>query len=528
MDWGPIYQKLTYRSFTILTDRQGIARALTPLMALLVVLVLIGLPLTVWLSLREITKDSLERQATSLSTVITGIRSFYASNVVDRVLSAHGHAFVTAHYLEHPGGIPIPAKFSLELGQVIGNDQATYRYRFISHYPFRGTPAHPFNAFEDAALTSLERDPHQALTNVSWTGMSSQVSYVTPIIMHAGCVACHNSSPASPKHDWKVGDVRGIQELIVTQPAAYDLADFRYLLIYLVFLAIVGIGALAWQRSQSRALGAAYASLSAISKKISRYISPQIYDAIFSGKSDAELATKRKKLTIFFSDIKDFTSTSERLQAEQLTDLLNEYFTEMAAIALGYGGTLDKFVGDAILVFFGDPETSGESEDAIACVFMALAMQARLIELNARWRAQGVEQPFQVRMGINTGYCNVGNFGSTQRMDYTIIGAEANLAARLESIAEPGTIVVSYETYALVRGTVHAHALEPIRVKGISRDVVPYKIDGYIDGPESPSVFSEHGGGIEFYLDVHAVADPQAARSVLEDALRALDERHPR
>ncbi len=497
-------------------------------MALLVLLVLIGLPLAVWLSLVEITNTSLERQATNLSTVITGIRTFYASDVVDRVLAAHGHADVTAHYLQHPGGIPIPAKFSLELGHVIGNDQATYRYRFISHYPFRGTAAHPFNAFEDAALASLERNPHQALTNVTWTGMNSEVRYVTPIIMHAGCVACHNSNPDSPKHDWKVGEVRGIQELIVTQPAAFDLGDFRYLLIYLVFLAIVGFGALALQRRQSKALEAAYASVSAISKKISRYISPQIYDAIFSGRSDAELSTKRKKLTIFFSDIKDFTATSERLQAEQLAVLLNEYFTEMAAIALGYGGTLDKFVGDAILVFFGDPESSGESEDAIACVFMALAMQARLIELNARWRAQGIEHPFQVRMGINTGYCNVGNFGSAQRMDYTIIGAEANLAARLESIAEPGSIVVSYETFALVRGSVRAQPMEPIHVKGISREVIPYKIVGYIDGPESQTVFSEHSGGIEFYLNVHAIQDPQAARTVLEEALRALDERHPR
>jgi adenylate cyclase len=498
---------------------------LAPLMALLAVMVLVGLPLATWLDLRDITQASLTRQATNLSTVITGIRMFYASNIVDRVLAAHGHAFVTAHYLQHPGGIPIPAKFSLELGHIIGNDQATYRYRFISKFPFRGTAAHPFNAFEDAALASLERDPRQALTNVTWSGMSSQVSYVTPIVMQAGCVACHNANPDSPKHDWRVGDVRGIQELIVTEPAAYNIADFRYLLVYFVFLAILGFAAFMLLRRQANAVQAAYASVAAISEKISRYISPQIYQAIFSGKDAAELATKRKKLTIFFSDIKDFTSTSERLQAEELTALLNEYFTEMSAIALGYGGTVDKFVGDAILVFFGDPESNGESEDAIACVFMALAMQARLVELNARWRSSGVERPFQVRMGINTGYCNVGNFGSQQRMDYTIIGAEANLAARLESIAEPGSIVVSYETYALVRGSVHAHAVEPIRVKGISREVVPYVIDGYIDGPAGQTVFSEHGGGLEFFLDVDAVDDPQMVRNLLEEALRALDER---
>ena len=520
-----MYQRLAYRSFTILRDHHSTPRVLAPLIVLLGAMVLIGLPLATWLDLRDITSAGLSRQATNLSTVITGIRTFYASNIVDRVLAAHGHAFVTAHYLEHPGGIPIPAKFSLELGHIIGDDQATYRYRFISKFPFRGTLPHPFNAFEDAALTSLERNPHQALTNIVWHGTSADVSYVTPIIMREGCVKCHNANPDSTKHDWKVGDVRGIQELTVTQPAAYNIAEFRYLLVYFVFLAILGFAAFAVLRRQANAIQAAYASVAAISDKISRYISPQIYHAIFSGKDDAQLATKRKKLTIFFSDIKDFTATSERLQSEQLTTLLNEYFTEMSAIALGYGGTVDKFVGDAILVFFGDPESNGESEDAIACVFMALAMQARLIELNARWRSTGIEHPFQVRMGINTGYCNVGNFGSQQRMDYTIIGAEANLAARLESIAEPGTIVVSYETYALVRSSVHAHALEPIHVKGISREVVPYMIDGYIDGPGGQTVFSEHGGGLEFFLDVDAVSDPQMVRNLLEEALRALDER---
>ena len=131
----------------------------------------------------------------------------------------------------------------------------------------------------------------------------------------------------------------------------------------------------------------------------------------------------------------------------------------MSAIALEHGGTIDKFIGDAMLVFFGDPETKGVAEDAQACLRMAVEMQQRLAQLNAKWRERGIEQPFRARMGINTGYCNVGNFGSDDRMDYTIIGAEANLAARLQSIAEPGGIVLSYETYALVRDIVRARPL---------------------------------------------------------------------
>src|SRR5919112_1260466 len=105
---------------------------------------------------------------------------------------------------------------------------------------------------------------------------------------------------------------------------------------------------------------------------------------------------------------------------------------------------------------------------------MAVEMQRRLEPLNTEWRKRGIEHPFRARMGINTGYCNVGNFGSDDRMDYTIIGAEANLAARLQAIAEPGGIMLSYETFVLVSDMVRARAQAPIALKGISRQVIPY------------------------------------------------------
>jgi class 3 adenylate cyclase len=256
-----------------------------------------------------------------------------------------------------------------------------------------------------------------------------------------------------------------------------------------------------------------------------------VYDSIFHGRTDGTIHTKRKKLTIFFSDIKDFTSTTERLQPEELTALLNQYFTEMSRIALKHGGTLDKFVGDAILVFFGDPDSKGVAMDAQACLRMAVEMQERLRELNVTWQRAGLEEPLQVRMGINTGFCDVGNFGSSDRMDYTVIGAEANLAARLQTAAEPGSIVVSYETYALVQGIAAAHPLAPIRVKGISRDVVPYVIDRLLDHADNgKSVFSEHGDGLDFYLDLGKLSDAEFERlhGVLRDATEALEKRRSR
>ena len=299
----------------------------------------------------------------------------------------------------------------------------------------------------------------------------------------------------------------------------------------------MGLEFILFQRRQAHAIASVNAELAgtntflaSISSKVSKYISPQIYKSIFSGASDATISTKRKKLTIFFSDIKDFTSTSERLQPEELTTLLNEYFTEMSAIALRHGGTVDKFVGDGILVFFGDPESLGVAEDARACLRMAVEMQRRLAELNGMWRRRGIERPFQVRMGINTGFCNVGNFGSVDRMDYTIIGAEANLAARLQSIAEPGSIVVSYETHALVRDMTDVHALEPITMKGISRPVIPYTVDGLRgESGSNAVVVSEHSTGLDLYLDP-AMLDPSAAeraRAVLQSALDAIERRTP-
>jgi class 3 adenylate cyclase len=196
----------------------------------------------------------------------------------------------------------------------------------------------------------------------------------------------------------------------------------------------------------------------------------------------------------------------------------------MSLIAQTYGATVDKFIGDAILAFFGDPETKGAREDARTCLDMAIAMQRRLVALKAEWRERGIQRPFEVRMGINTGYCNVGNFGSLDRMDYTIVGAEANLAARLQAIAEPGGIVLSHETYALVEDSVRARALPPITLKGIAREVVPYTVEGIYDSDAHPTTINEVDSGLTLFLDTSKLDGEAAerARRLLEKAIAAL------
>jgi adenylate cyclase len=502
---------------------------------ILIAVLLLTLPVAVWLDLTNVAETALRRQASDLNSVITSVRGYYATNVVGRVLANPGSTQVVHNYETIPGAIPIPATLSLELGKVIGAQQENISYRFISDFPFKNRTPHQFDAFEKSSLESLRNNPNQKIVDTSTLIFSDTVRLVAPVIMGPACVSCHNNHPESPKKDWKVGDVRGIQEVVITQPIAANLFSFKYLLAYFALAAVSGVSFLGMQRHQARRikgmnreLESANDFLATLSMKISRYISPQVYKSIFSGQKDVTIHTERKKLTIFFSDIQNFTATTERLQPELITQLLNEYFTEMSAIAHEHGGTIDKFIGDAMLIFFGDPETKGDRTDAQACLGMAWRMQLRLVELNAKWRAQGIEEPFKSRIGINSGYCNVGNFGSADRMDYTIIGAEANLAARLQSIAEPGGIVISYETFALVRDVITAHSLPPITMKGISREVIPYSVDNMIDiSADKGRVVIERMPGLDFYLDPSMIksTDAERIRSVLLGALASLDKR---
>ena len=213
-----------------------------------------------------------------------------------------------------------------------------------------------------------------------------------------------------------------------------------------------------------------------LSVNLAKYLPPQVHKAIFSGKFNTGIATKRRKLTIFFSDISNFTSTSEGLQPEDLTKYLNEYFSEMTDIALDHGATIDKYIGDAMMVFFGDPDSKGEQEDARACVKMALKMRDRISDLQDKWQRQGFADPFVIRMGMNTGYCNVGNFGSDQRLTYTIIGSEVNVAQRLEASAQPGGILMSYETYAHAQDLIEVEQLNSISMKGVKREIKVFSV----------------------------------------------------
>ncbi len=263
-----------------------------------------------------------------------------------------------------------------------------------------------------------------------------------------------------------------------------------------------------------------------LSEQLSRYLAPQVYQSLFDGSRQAEIQTQRKRLTVFFSDIKNFTASTAQWQPEEVTLLLNSYFAEMSQIAAEYGATLDKFIGDAIVIFFGDPHSLGPRQDALQCVRMAVAMQKRMQDLQRRWRGMGISKTFEIRIGINSGFCDVGNFGSALRMEYTIIGREVNLAARLEQAAQPGEILISSETYALVQGEILADAREPLLAKGFSEPIAIYAVHpAAMEGVGDAGIIRCDRPGLRMDIDLGRLTDAERAQAAfqLRKALESLE-----
>jgi adenylate cyclase len=217
-----------------------------------------------------------------------------------------------------------------------------------------------------------------------------------------------------------------------------------------------------------------------LANRLAKYLSPQIYNSIFSETEDTSRSHARKNLTIFFSDIVQFTDLSDTMEPERLATVINSYLSEMTNIAIECGGTIDKFIGDAILVFFGDPESEGDAEDALRCVEMAVRMQERVEQLQSFWKKNGVANGLRVRMGIATGYCTVGNFGSDQRLDYTVLGSPVNLAARLQGLAEPKGILLDQNTLSLVETHVKVKSKGEFIPRGFVRPVKYFELSEYI------------------------------------------------
>ncbi len=209
--------------------------------------------------------------------------------------------------------------------------------------------------------------------------------------------------------------------------------------------------------------------------KLTRFVPPQIWEPIVKSDTSVAVANKRAKLTILFSDIIGFTELSDSLSADNLADILNTYMHSMTLIANKHGAVLDKFIGDGMVCFFGEPNSRGTRQDALDCVAMAIDMRREMRSLRQKWRLMGFEGLY-IRVGITTGYCHVGNFGSNNRLSYTLIGKEANLAARLEAIAKKDEILISESTHDYICHDFACKYAGSHRLKGFEHKISAWQV----------------------------------------------------
>ncbi len=216
-------------------------------------------------------------------------------------------------------------------------------------------------------------------------------------------------------------------------------------------------------------------TMGSVINKLTRFVPLQIWQPIVQSNTSVNVFNKRAKLSIMFSDIVGFTEISDSLSADNVADILNTYMKCMTTIANKHGAVLDKFIGDGMVCFFGEPDSRGPRQDAINCVAMAIDMRREMRSLRQQWRLMGFEGLY-IRIGITTGYCHVGNFGSNSRLSYTVIGKEANLAARLESIASKGDILISQTTHDYICHDYECKYVGAFQLKGFDNEVETWQV----------------------------------------------------
>jgi len=206
--------------------------------------------------------------------------------------------------------------------------------------------------------------------------------------------------------------------------------------------------------------------------QLRRYLSPKLAEKILSSEDTLWAEPQRKMMTIVFTDIRGFSSLTDNLEPEELFQLLSTYHSEMIRIVHEYDGTLNKIVGDGLLIFFGDPIPVADHADR--AVRMAMDMQRKVADLSDEWNRYG--HRLGVGIGINSGYATVGNVGSDAYRDYTVIGNQVNVASRLETAAGPGQILISQRTYHMLKDAVEVQEMGHIEVKGIHTPIKTYSV----------------------------------------------------
>jgi adenylate cyclase len=214
--------------------------------------------------------------------------------------------------------------------------------------------------------------------------------------------------------------------------------------------------------------------------ELKRFMPHQVAESLLAGSLQAS-EFERRKVTLLFADMVGFTDLSDSLEPEELADVLNEYLREMTSVAVAHGGTLDNYIGDGLMVLFGAPRQAEEQVQAWSAIRAAFGMKARSDELASDIRSRGIPADLRIRVGVNTGHCTVGVFGSDVLRAYKAVGFAVNVASRLQTAADPGTVLAGFRTYALVKDRVKASPRDALSLRGAARPVEAWEILELVD-----------------------------------------------
>ena len=443
-----------------------------------------------------IESQALQNAALSAQSIQEAV-NLYSDEVVAKAKTVPG-IDVTPYYADKKGGIPVPSTYAIELGQHISQKSPDKLYRLYSDYPFpkRKAEGGPRDDFEHKALSYLRQNPNQPFFRVeNFLGRAS-LRYATPSIMNSTCVACHNTFPDSPKKDWKVGDIRGVWEII--QPLDSFKAQTNAGLTG-TFVILGGIFALGLSgqtlslkrlrqialelelrvRERTADLALANTELGKSNALIrgifGRYLTDEVVDNLLENTEGLKLGGERQRVTIMTSDLRGFTSLSERFSPEEVIKILNFYLECMANVITKYQGTIDEFMGDGILVLFGAPIVrKDDAQRAVAC---AIEMQLAMVHVNEKMHSWELPK-LEMGIGINTGIVVVGNIGCEKRTKYGIVGSQVNLTYRIESCTLGGQILISEATLKAAGSIVKIHGQKEVQLKGVQQPITIYEVGG--------------------------------------------------
>lgn len=444
---------------------------------------------TILLNLYSLSKHINETMGLQYASLYTesleNFRSYYLKNVVERVRPLG--IMATHNYQQHAGTIPLPATLSIELNDEISQKDSNTVARLYSNYPFPWRKNSGVNdVFEKDALAALEKNPQDPFVRFEDYKGQWSLRYARAVVMEEDCVRCHNIHPLSPKTDWKAGQVRGVQELILpidANPETMQQGLFTTLFLMLtIMLAVLGIlwfviralhSSILEVRELSQKTEEANEVLKSTNQSFSRFV-PYEFLKFLRKRSilEVELGDHTEtEMSILFADIRSFTQLSESMSPEENFKFLNSYLNRMEPAVRKHRGFIDKFIGDAIMALF-----DRSAEDAIQG---AITMFEILAEYNQDRGAMDYPS-LEIGIGINTGSLMLGTIGGQYRMEGTVISDAVNLASRIEGLTKfyGAPLLISEATFQALKepNQYKIRFIDQVKVHGKTAPVVIYEI----------------------------------------------------